>query len=46
MPKMTLSYHDRLDQVRSMMKTKLDNDVIDRIGLVYVKTETELSGPI
>ena len=28
------------------METKQDNDMIDCIGVVYAKTETELSGPI
>ena len=28
------------------MKTRQDNDVIDHIGLVYIKIETELSRPI
>ena len=29
-----------------MMKTKEDNDVIDRIGAIYAENETELSWPI
>ena len=29
-----------------MTKTRQDNDVIDRIGLVYVETETEQQRPI
>ena len=29
-----------------MMKTRQDNDMIDNIGLVYTKIETELSRPI
>ena len=29
-----------------MMKTKWDNDMIDCIGLVYIESETQLSGPI
>ena len=29
-----------------MMKIKQDNNVIDHIGLVYAKIETELMGPI
>ena len=28
------------------MKTKQDNDVIDRIGVIYAKNDTELSWPI
>ena len=29
-----------------MMKTRQDNNVTDRIGLVYVENDIELSGPI
>ena len=29
-----------------MMKTKQDNDMIDHIGLVYIKNNIELSGLI
>ena len=29
-----------------MIKTRQDNDVVDRIGLVNAKTETEQSGHI
>ena len=29
-----------------MMKTSHDNDVTNRIGLVYAKNNTELLGPI
>ena len=29
-----------------MIKTKLDNNVTNQIGLVYVEIETKLSGPI
>ena len=43
---MKLSYRDRFDGVWSMMKTRQDNDMIDRIGLVKVETKIELSGPI
>lgn len=31
------------DQVRSMMKTKKDNDVINSIGVFYVENDIELS---
>ena len=37
------------DQVRSMMKTKKDNDVINSIGAFYVENDIELSwliGPV
>ena len=43
---MKLSYHDRIDRVRSVIKTKMDNDVIYHIDLVNVKTETKLLGHI
>ena len=29
-----------------MIKTRQDNDVTDKIGLVYDEIKTELSGPI
>ena len=45
-PKMKLSCHGRLDQVRSVTKTILDNDVIDYIGAIHTKNEGELSGLI
>ena len=41
--KMKLSYRDRSNRVRSMIKTKQDNDVIDHIDVVYTKNETEYS---
>ena len=41
-----MNYHDRLDWVRSTIKTRRDNDVADCIDLVYAKIETELLGPI
>ena len=43
MPKMKLSCYERLDQVKYLMKTKHENDVINRISLVFIKTEIELS---
>lgn len=43
--KTKLTCHDRSNHVWSVTKTKQDNDVIDCIGLVYAKIETELSGP-
>lgn len=44
--KTTLNHRDRSDEVWSMMKTKLDNDVTNRIGVVHSKTKTKLSRPI
>ena len=44
--KTILYYRDLLDHVRSMMKTKQDNDMINRIGIIYTKNKTELSEPI
>lgn len=41
--KMKLSYHEQLNQVHSVMKSRQDNSMIDRIGLVYVVTKIELS---
>ena len=46
MPKVKLSYRDQVDQVWSVTKTKQDNNVTDRIGLVYDKFKTERSAPI
>ena len=43
MPKIILNYCDRLDQVRSMTKTKQENYVTDSIGVIYVETEIGLS---
>ena len=31
---------------RSLTKTLEDNNVINRIGLIYAKIETKLSGPL
>ena len=39
---MKLNYHDWLDWVRSMTKTRQDNDLTDCIGVVYTKNEIEL----
>ena len=46
MPKTILNYHDLSNWVSFLTKTKQDNDVTNRIGLVYIETEIELSGPI
>lgn len=46
MSKKKLSKCDRLDCVYFIPKTRQDNDVATRIGLVYAKIETELLGPI
>ena len=45
-PKTKLSYRDRLDRVSFVMKTKQENDVIDRIGAVYAKNDNELLSSI
>ena len=39
MLKMNLSYHDQLDQVRSMKRTRKDNDLTNRIGMIYTEKE-------
>ena len=44
--KLKLGYCDRLDRVRSIMKTRQDNDMTDHIDLVYTEIETKLSRPI
>lgn len=44
--KTKLNFHDRLDGVRFLIKTRQDNDVVNRIGLAYPKIETELLGTI
>ena len=44
--KMKLSCRDQSDRVWFVMKTRQDNDVTNRIGLVYVKTKPQFSGPI
>ena len=41
--KMKLSFHDLLDWVRSMIKTRQDNNVTDYLGALYTKNEIELS---
>ena len=45
-PKTKLSYRARSNHVWSMKKTRQGNKIIDHIGMVYAKTETELSRPI
>ena len=45
-PKTKLSYRDWSDRVRFVIKTKLNNDVIDSTDLVNIETKTELSGHI
>ena len=46
MPKMKLSCYDQSNRVPSMTKIWQDNDVTNRIGLVYAEIEFELSRPI
>ena len=43
---MKLNYRDVSDRVQSVMKTSQDNNIIDYIGMVYAKNDTELSWPI
>ena len=43
MPKSELNSHDQSNKVRSMMKTREDNDVIDYIGAVYDEIGVDLS---
>lgn len=39
--KIKLSYHDQLDRVWSVMKTRQDNDITYRTDVVYAKNDTE-----
>ena len=39
---MKLSCCDRSNLVQFVMKTKQDNDMIDNIGLVYIKTKKQI----
>ena len=43
MPKTILNYHDWLNWVSIVTKTRQDNDVIDHTDVVYIENETELS---
>ena len=43
MPKTILNYHDWLNWVSTVTKTRQDNDVIDHTDVVYIENETELS---
>ena len=43
---MKLSCYVWLNWVRSVTKTRQDNDMTDCIGTIYVENETELSWPI
>lgn len=46
MPKSKLNCLDLFDQMWYVMKTRKDNDVIDRTDVVYIQNKIELSGPI
>ena len=41
--KINLNCHDLSDMIQSMRKTRQDNYVIDRTGVVYVKIRIEVS---
>ena len=41
-----MNYHDRFDQVQSIMKTREDNNMTNRTGEVYVENDIELLCPI
>ena len=40
--KLKLNYQDLLEWVRSMMKTILDNNMIDCTSMVYTKSDIKL----
>lgn len=42
MSKLELNYHDRLDRMQLIMKTRSDNDVIYCKGVIYVEYDTKL----
>ena len=44
-PKSELNYHDRLDRMRSITKTRQDNDVINHKGVIFIEYDTELLRP-
>ena len=46
MPKTKLNYQDLSDCVRSVMKTRQDNNMTDCISVVYTIIENELLGLI
>ena len=37
-----IEFHDRLDQVRSVIKIGQDNDITDHTSVVYAKNNIEL----
>ena len=43
MPKTILNYHDQLDYVLYLIKTRQNNDVTYCISAVYAKNEIEIS---
>ena len=42
MPKMILNYHDQLNRVATVTKTRQHNDVTNLIGSIHVENDTEL----
>lgn len=46
MLKLILNTLDRLDRVQYVTKTMLDNNVTNRINLMFVETKIKLLGPI
>ena len=46
MSKRNLNYHDRLDRVWSMLKTRQDNNLTNYTGVVFAKNYIELLEPI
>ena len=41
-PKLELNYHDKLDKMQSITKTRQDNNVIDRKGVMHIEYDIEL----
>ena len=46
MLKSKLNFWDLFDRVRSVMKTRQDNDMTNRTGALYTKNDIELLWPI
>ena len=44
--KLKLNYHDRLDRMQSIIKSRQDNDVTDNTVVISIKYDIKLSRPI
>ena len=46
MLKLELNCQDRLDKMQSIMKTKQNNKVTNRKGVIFIEYDTKMSRPI